>query len=126
MVKKLREYNGIQGWYADESAFAGNFIEMEKWENRLEELGPCNGYYPEPAKSILIVHPRHEEEAKRRFEHKKFTIVNGHCYLGGYIGDRAKEKEYFERRIAEWVERIERVAGMAYKYPQSVYTAISK
>jgi hypothetical protein len=55
---------------------------------KLEEIGPHYGYYPEPSKSILIVPQKNLAAAQIAFEGHEFTITAGSRYLSGFIGER--------------------------------------
>ena len=54
----------LQTWYADDSGALGALENMVEWLSSLtENFGPKYGYYPEPSKSYLIVHPNFVEKA---------------------------------------------------------------
>ena len=74
-----------QPWYADDAAATGKFQQIKDFVMELMEKGPKYGYYPEPEKSILVVHPSNVLYAKTFFEDLKFKIVTGTRYLGGFI-----------------------------------------
>ena len=47
-----------QQWFADDGSTAGKFAEICTQCERLQQLGPNYGYFPEESKSILVVaHP---------------------------------------------------------------------
>ena len=60
--------------------------------NRLCELGPDFGYFPEESKSKLIVRGKDLERVKTGLEKSKskLTLTDGSRYLGGFIGDLEK------------------------------------
>ena len=47
----------FQSWYADDPVCAGSLDDIRCWLDRLLELGPSSGYFPEPHKSYLVVAP---------------------------------------------------------------------
>ena len=57
----------------------------------LEVWGPARGYFPEPAKNIIICAPNHQAAAKalRRFD---FQYRDGFRYVGGFIGSDEARK----------------------------------
>ena len=78
-------------WYADDGAAGGGWKYIIKWYELLMELGPPRGYFPEPEKSQIIVHPTKVQEAKEAFKGLKLQVHTGYRYLGGYIGDKEEE-----------------------------------
>ena len=53
-------------------------------------------------------------------------MVTGHCYLGGYIGDREAEGSWLEEKIKGWTESVAILAGVAPKHLQSAYSGLQK
>ena len=51
-------------WYAFASGALGTFANIELYFNSLKLFGTGRGYYPEPSKSVLILHPDHLEAGK--------------------------------------------------------------
>ena len=45
----------IQSWYADDSSCVANLKDLRVWFDKLCDLGPDYGYYPEPSKSFLVI-----------------------------------------------------------------------
>jgi hypothetical protein len=67
----------FQPWYADDAGGGGDFQKIRGYFERLVELGPKYGYFPEPSKSILVVQAHNKKAAKAYFEDLGFTIVTG-------------------------------------------------
>lgn len=47
--------SATQLWYADDSAVLGDLPSLRSWFDRLQEVGPLFGYFPEPSKSSMRV-----------------------------------------------------------------------
>ena len=126
-VKSLKtKENRLQTWYADDSACIGNIKEVRSWYDQLAGQGPAYGYFPEPKKSCLIVAPQFEDEARIFFGDLGVQIVNGHRFLGGAIGDCMTADDFVRKKVAMWVDCVEKLSKAATKSPQAAYTALSK
>jgi hypothetical protein len=98
-----REFPDVnQSWYADDAGAGGNFSGIRRYFERLQEIGPSRGYFPEPSKSILIVLENNREKAESEFRDLKLQVTNGSRYLGGFIGDSAAQQA--------WIKKIPRLA----------------
>eukprot|EP00957_Ditylum_brightwellii_P128706 9819049-Ditylum_brightwellii.AAC.1 len=104
LVKQLQE------WFADNSDLAGFFEAIAIWFNKLCEIGPPQGYIPEPTKSSLITHEKNMEEAIEFFVDFKFKVKEGHHYLGGFISS--------EEKVQEWMASVKIFADMMPHQPQ--------
>ena len=84
------------------------------------------GYFPEESKSNFIVKKEIEEETVLRLQQEgvNFKVVNGNRYLGGFVGDKEKEREWIEEKVKDWVTAVEAVAEVARFAPQSAYADI--
>ena len=89
---------------------------------KLSLLGPQFGYNPNPRKTVVIVHPSYTEEAKQLFDDIGITVVEGHRFLGGFIGSKASTQEYIQERVGMWVRRIEKLSETAVSQPQAAST----
>jgi hypothetical protein len=119
---RVGEWN--QCWYADDSSAVARLKKLVEWLTLLMEEGPTFGYFPEPAKSILIVAPAMVEEAKRIFTGPlKVTVVTGARFLGGFVGEESKRRAYVEAKAKEWVAVTTKLAEIAELQPQAAYTA---
>ena len=76
-VLRRKVPEAVQPWYADDAAMAGRASEVRELMTLLTRLGPQFGYYPEPAKSILIVNGRHEKAARVVLSGFKFSYCRG-------------------------------------------------
>ena len=53
-----------QAWYTDDSGALGTFANIKLYFYILKRFFPGSGYYPEPSKSIFIVHPKNIKAGK--------------------------------------------------------------
>ena len=92
----------------------------------LESLvrGPGRGYYPEPSKSVLIVHPENLEAGKEFDTCHGFKVCKGTLYLGGYIGDDDSKSDWLRERTLTWEKNISTISENVEKYPQGSYAAV--
>jgi hypothetical protein len=113
-----------QCWYADDSSAVARLRQLVEWLTLLMEEGPKFGYFPEPAKSILIVAPAMVEEARRIFTGRlKVKVVTGARFLGGFVGEESERSAYVAAKTKEWVAMTTKLADIAELQPQAAYTA---
>jgi hypothetical protein len=92
----------------------------------LVTLGPARGYYPEPAKSLLICHDGEHAGALVHLERFHFASSNGHHYICGIIGTQEAHSAWLEPKIQEWIEGIRALAQAECHFPQAAYAGLSK
>jgi len=99
LTKKLKNLEKWkQNWYADDSACLAKFKELKEWLELLILEGPKYGYFPEPEKSYLVVHPNLLDEAKLLFKDIQINIVTGHWFRGGYVGSAADCQDWCRKK----------------------------
>ena len=66
LIKHLKaEFTGFtQPQYSENAGALSTFKKFELYFNYLKRFGLGRGYYPEPSKSVLIVHPDNIESGK--------------------------------------------------------------
>ena len=118
----------VQPWYADDAAMSGPCSHVATAMRLLEKIGPQRGYYPEPAKSIVVCpgDAKHEEAAKQWLGGFDFQYCTGHRYVGGFIGSKAAKDKWLDDKIQDWVYGVERLSMAARKYPQTAYAGLCK
>ena len=77
----------MRPWYTDDAGAGGDFEDIGEFFKLQQLCGPARGYFPAPAKSMLVVKPQSVERATARFVHLGFQATIGARYLGEYVGD---------------------------------------
>jgi hypothetical protein len=115
-----------QNWYADDSACSAKLPKLREWFDKLSEMGPDFGYYPEPRKTFLVVDPKDEVEANMLFGELGVAVVTGHRFLGGFIGDQESCNEYVDHKVQMWIRCVEKLTKAAESQPQAAHAALTK
>ena len=115
-----------QSFYADDAAACAKIDDLKQWLQQVVAAGPKYGYYPEPKKSFLIVHPDHVDEAKRCFEQTGLKNVTGKRYLGGFIGDEITMKKFVHEKIKNWQTKIQFLSTPANFCPHESFSVFTK
>ena len=88
-----------QIWYADDTAAGGKLSHLKAWWDRLTEVGPDYGYYPNASKSWLIVKEEHLPAAEMTFRESGFASTKeGRRYLGEAIVTRTFVETYAKEK----------------------------
>ena len=79
------------------------------------------GYFALAEKSWCIVWEEGEEEAKalHAAEGCNVRFSRGQRYVGGFVGGKGEELEWLAPQIAKWVDGVESLARVAWRYPQT-------
>ena len=115
-----------QNWYADVSSCVGKFLDIKEWFLELANKGPGFGYFPEPSKSMLVVHPDYVSEAESAFEGLGIKVTTGCCFLGGFVGEEKESAEFVNRKIDEWLNGVNKLSRAAEEQPRVSYVALVK
>ena len=107
-------------FYADDGGGAGKLTDLATWWKNLQAEGPLIGYFPNAGKTWLITKPEFHEQAKILFPDVNVT-VDGHKYLGSFIGSKAATVSFVEEQVKEWTADIEALADIARIDPQLSY-----
>ena len=86
LIRRLAESNPHvrQTWYADDDAAGGTVCDVLSYWEDIQRIGPGYGYFPNPSKTVLLVKPQYEREARDAFAASGVRIVtDGNRHLGG-------------------------------------------
>ena len=92
----------------------------------LQLRGPAQGYFPEPANSILVVAEQNVPRAKEYLRGMGIQVVTGSRYLGGFVGEQETEGQWLKTKVEGWAESVRTWAGVACKHLQSEYAGLQK
>ena len=128
LTKRLRaeEPVAMQAWYADDCAIRGPASKVASVMQRLMELGPAWGYFPEPDKSVVICDPSREEALKAAFGELQFRYSDGERYIGTFVGSKEARAAWLAPKVKAWAEGVRRLAKVACRYPQTAYAGLAK
>ena len=96
-------------FYADDATFDGPERKIALLLKLLMKRGPDQGYFPEPAKYLLISDtPGQEEAEKRHFaaEGLELNFVCGSRYLGEYLGPQKELGLWAKPQVEAWAHRV--------------------
>ena len=87
-------------FYADDGSAGGILDPLLKWLDDLKLKGPLLGYYPEPAKTWLVVKPGYEECAPREIFTDIKIATAGRKFLGSFIGSPEATSAFVGEKIS--------------------------
>ena len=126
LINRLETELVKRTWYADDAAAGGKLVDLKAWWDRLTDLGPDYGYFPNAKKTWLIVKENKLSEATVTFSDTEISITNeGRTQLGGAIGTRAFIEMYAKQKISEWTQEVELLSSIAISQPHAAYTAFT-
>ena len=111
-------------WYTDNDDALGTFTGVELYFNSLKQFGPERGYYPEPSKCVMIVHPDNVDHGKRFVLCCGFNLCNGVHYLGRFIRGNGPKWYWLKLRTKTWEQNITNISKTVVKYTQESYAAV--
>ena len=68
-----------------------------------------------------------KEKAEACFEIFGFKVVTGSRYLGGFIGDKAEQREWVEEKpLVAWADSMLELSKEVGRYRQAAYAGLQK
>lgn len=126
-----------QVWYADDATGCDSLEKMRAWFDAMLKESPKYGYFPKPAKCILVVKPHLFERAKEvlkksgvidiKTEGSKDTGVEltseGTRHLGAAVGNTSFRHTYIKEKVSQWVRKVEKFSEEAATQPHAAFAA---
>ena len=126
LINAIMTNNTIQAWFADDAAAGGKLRAIRLWWDALIKIGPKFGYYPNAAKTYLLVKEGKHQEATEIFGDTQVQItMEGRKYLGGALGTKAYTAKYSSETVDDWVREVQRLAKFATTQPHAAYAALT-
>ena len=111
--------------YADDLTAAGKLRSLRRWWDKLCEIGPSFGYYPNAVKTWIIV--KSDDlipQANEIFSGPGVKITSeGKRHLGAALGKDSFRKSYVKEKVNDWIEEIKVLSNIAKTEPKSAYAA---
>jgi hypothetical protein len=129
MIKELALIsNTKQIWYADDGGAGGTLEGLRQWWDKIVQLGPDIGYFPNAGKTWLIIKPEFIIEAEVLFSGTGIKITSegpegGQRYLGAALGTPDFIQQYVKNKVKTWVDELEKLSETAKCEPQLAYSA---
>ena len=128
LIRSLRQSQPdvSQVWYADDATAGGKLVSLLCWWRHLLAYGPMYGYFPNAAKTCLIVKPDQLNCAQTLFNGTNVQIsCEGQRHLGAAIGTRSFTEIYVSKKVKMWSEEILTLSNIAETHPHSAYSAFT-
>ena len=129
LIQQLKDSNPsvAQGWYADDDAAAGTIHALAHYWTDIQSRGSGFGYHPNPKKTVLLVKPECEEEARRLFSPFGVAVtMDGNRHLGGVVGGSGFCETFMKSRVQGWEKDLDVLSTMAQTQPQAAYAVFTK
>ncbi len=116
-----------QVWFADDASDAGKLEKIKVWWDQLSGRGPAYGYFPNAAKTWLLVKDSCVQKAQELFNGTNINITTeGRRLLGAAIGEATFVTSYIDQMVKRITRRVEALAKVAKAYPQAAYTGFTQ
>ena len=103
----------------------GKLSTVRAWWDKIRDVGPVFGYFPNATKSHILVKEHLLCEARGTFEGTNIQIItNGEEYLGGPVGSKHFSGEFIASRVQEWITSIEALSENAQCHPQGALAVL--
>ena len=100
----------IQNWYADNSACIATQPSLHA---SFSQLSSSSRYFPQPAKTALVVGPSYVNQATSLFSDLGIRVVSGSRFLGSFVGERSMADTYVAQKVRMWVDCVQRLSDVA-------------
>jgi len=97
-------------WFADDACGTGSILEIKKWWDALNTLGPDFKYFPNAKKCWIISKADKEASVKEVFKDTAVNVtIQGQKHLGAVIGSRKYLEECVSEKVTNWVSEVTKI-----------------
>jgi len=94
---------------------------VKKWWEYFNAKGPDFGYYPKPAKTILIIKDTSQMQSTQKLKDGGIKITEqGERYLGSVIRTESFRKQYIKNKVEEWGKDLQLLSNYAQDVHQRI------
>ena len=126
LILQREEPGVVWAWYADDAALSGPPAAVANGMRLLLRYGPARGYFPFPAKSILIDAPPEDSPGGRLLSEFSFKAPGGSRYLDGFLGRGTARESWVGEKVAAWTESVRDLARVAVRHPQAALAGLTR
>ena len=99
---------------------------MQMIQDLLDEIGPFYGYFPNGAKTHILVESQHSDKTKETIKDTAMmTSEEGKRYLGGVMGTASFIQQFVQRKVEAWVMEVEKLSKFAVTQAHASYAAFT-
>ena len=126
LISKLTSSQARQVWYADDASAFGSIREVRAWSDDVNVCGPGFGYFPNAAKTWLIVKDSCYSLAASVFADTNVSVTSeGRPYLGSPLGTASFVSQFVEEKVEQWVGELKMLSDMALAHPHAAFAAFT-
>ena len=115
-----------QVWFAGDATGGGKLQQLKWWWDKLNKVGPAFGYFPNAAKTWLVVKESQLASAQELLKDSGVNVTaDGHSLLGAPIGTTRFCEAFTEKAVANWNHQLELLASVARTQSHAAYTAFT-
>ena len=106
------------------AASCGQIKNIRSWWDKLVQIGPDYGYFPNPAKTCLLVKHATRKAASDIFSGTGISIsCEGKKYLGAPLGIDTFVHSFIHQQISTWEKELKLLSKFAITQPHAAYAA---
>ena len=126
LIASLQDPRVGQVWFADDASASGTLQGLSDWWSGLQDRGPMYGYFPNAAKTWLIVKPAFLSDAQKLFDGTGVQVTaEGKRHLDAALVSCSFTVHYVSEKVElyMWSCLVSRLSEIARIHPHAAYAA---